>query len=31
LLIGPDGALAADFRDDRVDRGVFVMLAELTT
>ncbi len=30
LLIGPDGALAADFRDDRVDRGVFVMLAELT-
>jgi hypothetical protein len=31
LLLGPDGALAADFQDDRVDRGVFVMLAELTT
>jgi len=31
LLLRADGALAADFHDDRVDRGVFVMLAELTT
>ncbi len=30
LLMGPDGAMIADFRDDRVDHGVFVMLAELT-
>jgi proteasome lid subunit RPN8/RPN11 len=31
LLVGPDGAMIADFRDDRVDHGVFVMLAELTS
>jgi len=31
LLLGPDGAMIADFRDDRVDHGVFVMLAELTS
>ena len=30
VLLGPDGAMIADFRDDRVDHGVFVMLAELT-
>lgn len=30
LLLGPGEALAADFRDDRVDHGVFVMLAELS-
>ncbi|MCE9534515.1 MAG: Mov34/MPN/PAD-1 family protein [Planctomycetes bacterium] len=29
LLLGPDGAMQADFRDDCVDHGVFVMLAEL--
>lgn len=29
LLLTPDGEMIADFRDDRVDRGVFVMLAEL--
>jgi proteasome lid subunit RPN8/RPN11 len=31
LLLGPEGALIADFRDDRVDHGIFVMLAELTS
>jgi hypothetical protein len=31
LLMGPEGAMIADFRDDRVDHGVFVMLAELTS
>jgi hypothetical protein len=31
LLLGPEGAMIADFRDDRVDHGVFVMLAELTS
>ena len=31
LLLGPDGAMMADFRDDRVDHGVFVMLADLSS
>jgi hypothetical protein len=31
LLLGPDGVMIADFRDDRVDHGLFVMLAELTS
>jgi hypothetical protein len=31
LLVGPSGALMADFHDDRVDHGIFVMLAELTS
>jgi proteasome lid subunit RPN8/RPN11 len=30
LLVDSGGAMIADFRDDRVDHGVFVMLAELT-
>jgi hypothetical protein len=28
-LLSPDGALAADLREDRVDVGVFLMLSEL--
>jgi hypothetical protein len=28
-LLTPDGALAADLREDRVDVGVFLMLSEL--
>jgi proteasome lid subunit RPN8/RPN11 len=31
LLQGRDGPMAADFHDDRVDHGIFVMLAELTS
>ena len=30
LPLVPDGAMITDFRDDRMDHGVFVMLAELT-
>jgi Prokaryotic homologs of the JAB domain len=31
LLIEKGQAMIADFRDDRIDRGLFVMLAELST
>ena len=31
LLIQDGEAMIADFRDDRIDRGVFLMLAELNT
>ncbi len=30
LLVEKGEAMIADFRDDRIDRGVFVMLAELS-
>jgi len=30
LVVTPDGPLAADYRDDRIDHAVFVLLAELT-